>query len=139
MDAAKGEELSTTVTFHNESDRAVTLMFRPDMVQFVVHGPMGTIGCGTPRSIASPMRELFVTVGAKSHTALSVLFTATCGPGTFNDAGLYRIDARLDTRQASGRAISLKTWDSVATTNEPLLLRVREPRRAGPGRRPQLD
>lgn len=140
MDAAKGDELSTTVTFHNESDRPVTLMFRPDMVQFSLHGPQGSVSCGSPKSIASPIRELFVTVGAKSHTALGVLFTSTCAPGSFDDPGLYRIDARLDTRQASGRMINVRSWDSVATTTEPLLLRVRERRKGnGPGRRPQLD
>jgi hypothetical protein len=143
MDAAKGVDLSTTVTLVNDSDRPITLLFRPDMVQFSVSGPGGSVACGGTRSIGSPMRELFVTVGSKAKTSLSVLFTATCGAGTFDAPGLYRISAKLDTTQASGRSIDVKTWDDVAQSKQPLLLRVREPRHigtpAGASGRPSLD
>jgi hypothetical protein len=141
MDAAKGIDLSTTVTLANDSDRPITVLFRPDMVQFSVSGPGGSVACGGARSIGSPMRELFVTVGSKARTSLSVLFTATCGSGTFDAPGLYRISAKLDTTQASGRSINVKTWDDVAQSKQPLLLRVREPRHlAGTApSRPNLD
>lgn len=140
MDAAKGADLSTTVTLVNDSERPITLLFRPDMVQFSVSGPAGSASCGTARNIGSPMRELFVTVGSKGRTSLSVLFTAVCDAGTFDSPGLYRISAKLDTTQASGRSIDVKTWDDVAQTKSPLLLRVREARKAAPpSSRPSLD
>lgn len=139
MDAAKGVGLSTTVTLANDSDRPITLLFRPDMVTFSVSGPGGSVSCGTTRNVGSPMRELFVTVGSKARTSLSVLFTSTCDAGTFNQPGLYRVSARLDTTQASGRSINVKTWDEIAQSKSPLLLRVREANKAPPPSRPTLD
>lgn len=139
MDAAKGVDLSTTVTLVNDGDRAITLLFRPDMVQFTASGPGGSVACGSVRNIGSPMKELFVSVGAKGKTSLAVLFTATCNPGTFDQPGLYRVNAKLDTTQASGRTINVKTWDDVAVTKAPLLLRVREAHRPQPSARPNLD
>lgn len=139
MDAAKGVDLSTTVTLANDSDRPITLLFRPDMLQFSVSGPGGSVACGSQRNIGSPMRELFVTVGSKARTSLSVLFTATCGSGTFDAPGLYRISGKLDTTGASGRSINVKTWDDIASTKSPMLLRIREPHHAPPPSRPSLD
>lgn len=138
MDAAKGVDLSTTVTLANDGDRPITLLFRPDMLQFSVSGPAGTVGCGSPRNIG-PMRELYITVGSRARTSLSVVFTATCAPGTFDQPGLYRMSAKLDTTQASGRSVNVKTWDDVAQTKSPMLLRVREPHKAPPPSRPNLD
>jgi hypothetical protein len=138
MDAAKGADLTATVTLVNESDRAITLMFRPDMVQFGVNGPNGSQTCGSVRSIGSPMRELFVNVPSKGKTALGVMFTATCNGG-FDQPGLYRLTARLDTTQASGRSINLRTWDDVAKTRQPMLLRVRQPVRPTQQLHPSLD
>lgn len=139
MDAHKGVDLGTTVTLVNDGDRPITLLFRPDMVQFFVSGPVGNVSCGSPRNIGSPMRELFVTLGAKARTSLSVLFTATCSSGTFDQPGLYRVSAKLDTTLASGRSVNVKTWDGVALTKSPLLLRVREGHHAPPPGRPNLD
>lgn len=139
MDAAKGVDLTTNVTLVNDSDRAVTLLFRTDMMQFTASGPGGSVACGAVRNIGSPMKELFVTVGAKGKTSMGVMFTATCGPGTFDQPGLYRLDAKLDTTQASGRSINVKTWDDVAMTKQPLLLRVREAHHPPPPARPNLD
>lgn len=139
MDAAKGVDLSTTVTLVNDGDRPITLLFRPDMMQFSVSGPAGSVGCGSTRSIGSPMRELFVTVGSKSRTSIGVLFTATCASGTFDQPGLYRLGAKLDTTGASGRSVNVKTWDDIAQTKSPMLLRIREPHRAPPPARPSLD
>ncbi|MBX3226682.1 MAG: hypothetical protein KIT84_39325 [Labilithrix sp.] len=140
MDAAKGDDLTTTVSLVNETDRPIALLFRPDMVTFAVSGPGGSVACGAPRTIGSPIRELFVTVGVKGKTSLSILFTATCPSGTFDLPGLYRITPKLDTTNASGRSINIKSWDDVATAKAPLLLRVRQPKRPTlTGPRPALD
>lgn len=140
MDAAKGQELSTTVSLVNESDRPITLLFRPDMVNFALSGPAGTVACGAPRVIGSPPRDLFITVGVKARTSLGVLFTSTCPAGTFDHPGLYRLTPRLDTTNASGRHINVKSWDGVATSKSPLLLRIRQPKRPSiTGPRPSLD
>jgi hypothetical protein len=139
MDVGRGVELSTNIALANQSDRAITLMYRPDMMNFTVSGPVGNVSCGFPRQVGSPIRELFTTVAVKGRTDVSVMFSATCPPGTFDEPGLYRVLPRLDTTQASGRTIGLKSWDGVAIGKSPLLLRVRIPRKPGLPPRPTLD
>jgi hypothetical protein len=139
MDSARGVELGTTVTLTNGGDRPITLLFRPDMLVFTVSGPAGNVTCGTPRQVTSPIRELFNTVPAKGKLETSVLLTATCPPGTFDEPGIYQVEPKLDTSGASGRTLGIKTWDGVATANHPLLLRVRAARTPALPPRPILD
>ncbi|MBX3214182.1 MAG: hypothetical protein KF850_19260 [Labilithrix sp.] len=139
MDAARGGELGTSVTLTNGTDRPITLLYRPDMIQFAVSGPAGSVSCGAPRSVSSPIRELFVTVPVNGKTTTSVLLTTTCPAGTFDEPGVYRVTPRLDTTGASGRSIGLRTWDGLAAGRAPLLVRVRSPRTPALPPRPTLD
>ena len=140
LDVARGTEISTVVTLENPSDRPVTLLFRSDMVRFHVAGPAGSIACGSTRTVGSPLRELYSTVGAKGRASVSVLLTATCPRDTFDAAGIYRVTPVLDTSGASGRGVGLKTFDAAVNGDSPLLLRVRSPRRPATGpTRPALD
>jgi hypothetical protein len=139
MDAARGAELGTTVTLTNGTDRPISLLYRPEMLQFTVSGPAGSVSCGLPKTIASPIRELFITVPVKGRTATGVLITTTCPPGTFDEPGIYRVLPRLDTKNASGRSLGMKTWDGLALGKTPLLLRVRSQRKPAPLARPTLD
>jgi hypothetical protein len=139
MDAARGNELATTVTLTNGSDRPITLLYRPEMLQFVVSGPAGTVTCGQPKTVASPIRELFTTVAVNGKTSTTVLITTTCPAGTFDEPGVYRVTPKLDTTNASGRPLGLKTWEGVAVGKAPLLLRVRSPRKPALPPRPTLD
>lgn len=139
MDAARGAELTTTVTLKNEGERPITLLFRPDMLELRITGPSGSLWCGSPRTVDSPIRELFITVAAKGKTETSVLFTASCPAGTFDDPGVYRVLPRLDTTGASGRSIGLPTWEGVAVAKTPLLVRVRTPKSPALPPRARLD
>ncbi len=138
MDAARGVELQTSVTLTNGDDRPITLLYRPDMLQFAVSGPAGTTSCGTTR-LSTPPRELLSTVAAKGKLETAVLFTTTCPPGTFNDPGVYRVLPRLDTTGTSARSLGIKTWEGIALAKAPLLVRVRTPRTAALPPRPTLD
>ena len=141
MDAARGVDLSATVTLTNQSDRSVTLLHRSETVLFTVSGPAGTVSCGFPRIVGSPIRELFTTLAPKGKSQLTVLVNAICPPDTFDEPGIYRVLPRIDTRNASGRRIGLKTWDGAASGTTPMLLRVRNPRKpnATATKRPALD
>lgn len=139
MDAARGNELATTVTLTNGSDRPITLLYRPEMLQFSVSGPAGTVACGQPKTVSAPIRELFTTVAVNGRTSTTVLFTTTCPAGTFDEPGVYRLTPRLDTTNASGRTLGLKTWEGIAVGDSPLLLRVRTPRKPALPPRPTLD
>lgn len=139
IDVARGSEIPITVTATNEGDRALTLLFRPETLAFRITGAGGAIACGTSRSIGSPIRELFSTIGAKAKASTTVLVTTFCTADTFDDPGVYRIYPRLDTTGASGRAIGLKTWDGKSEGRMPTLLRVRTRRSSAGVTRPTLD
>lgn len=139
MDVARGFEVGATVTVANDGDKAATLLFRPETVRFAVSGPQGSVACGSPRYIDSPIRELYSTIAPRARASLTVLLTSRCPVDTFDEPGIYRVTAILDTSGASARSIGLKTWDGEATARAPLLLRVRTPRRPSPTTRPVLD
>lgn len=139
MDAARGRELATTVTLTNGTDRPITLLYRPEMLQFSVSGPAGTVSCGQAKTVSAPIRELFTTVPVNGKTSTTVLVTTTCPSGTFDEPGIYRVTPKLDTTNASGRSLGLKSWEGVAVAKTPLLLRVRSPRSPGLPPRPTLD
>lgn len=138
-DAARGSEISVTVTIANESDRAITTMFRPEMVRFSVSGPGGTVSCGRTRSVSSPIRELYTSLAPKAKTSITMLVTSLCPFDAFDEPGVYRVTPTFDTSAASGRPIGLRTWDATSSAKAPLLLRVRTPKRPRSAGRPALD
>lgn len=139
-DVARGIDVPITLTLANESDRAVTTFFRASTLAFTVNGPAGSVACGSPRAIAEPFRELFTTIGVKGKTSQTLLVSALCPAGTFDEPGVYRVVARLDTRGTSGRNVGLKTYDGEVIAKTPALIRVRTPRKtAPPAKKPQLD
>ena len=139
-DASRGIEIETTVTVSNEGDQAAVFLWRPETVRFTVSGPLGSSTCGTTAIIDSPIRELYSTLGVKGRASMSLLVTAKCPVDTFDEPGVFRVTAILDTSEASARVVGLKTWDGEATAKVPMLLRVRSQRRPGtPPTRPTLD
>lgn len=138
-DVGRGTEIGTTVTLANRSDRSAIVLFRPSTILFTVRGPNGSVACGQPRTIESPIRELYATIGAKQKLAQSLLLTSVCPAGTFDDPGVYRVIPQIDTTGTSARKIGLKTWDGAASGTAPMLLRVRTSRRPTPPTRPTLD
>lgn len=140
LDVARGNEISTTVTVANESDKPAVLLVRPELLRFNVAGPAGSVACGMTRAVDAPIRELFSTIGPKARTSVGILVSAVCPADTFDEPGIYRVVAVLDTSAASGRSIGLKTWDGEVTARSPMLLRVRTPRRPPTSTtRPALD
>lgn len=139
IDVARGGEIPITVTATNETDRALTLLFRPETLSFRVTGAGGSVACGAARAIGSPIRELYSTLGAKAKTAMTVLVSTFCPSDTFDDPGVYRIYPKLDTTGASGRGIGLRTWDDTTEGRMPTLLRVRGRRQTSERPRPTLD
>lgn len=126
LDASFGKDLSTTVTLANDGDASVTTFFRSTAIGFRVQGPGGTTTvCGATRTVASPIRELFTTLKPRGRTALSVLFTTVCPPDAFARPGIYRVFSVLDTTQASGRSIGVRSWDGKVESATPLVVRVR--------------
>lgn len=140
LDASFGKDLSTTVTLANGGEASVTTFFRSNAIGFRVQGPGGTTTvCGTPRAVASPIPELFTTLKPRGRTSLAVLFTTVCPPETFARPGIHRVFAVLDTTQASGRSIGVRTWDGKIESAAPLVVRVRRTKDASAIPAPKLD
>jgi hypothetical protein len=140
LDIARGSEISTTVTVANGGDKPAILLLRPETLRFTVNGPGGSVACGSVRTVDSPIRELYSTIGVKGRASIAVLITAICPADTFDEPGIFRVTPVLDTSNASGRPIGLKTWDGSVTGSTPMLLRVRTQRRPPTSTtRPALD
>ncbi|MDB4945294.1 MAG: hypothetical protein JWP97_4828 [Labilithrix sp.] len=139
-DTRRGAEIGTSVTVQNEGDTTALLLFRAETIRFAVAGPQGSFACGGTASVESPIRELYGSIGAKQRASLALLLDAMCPVDSFDEPGIYRVTATLDTTSASARSIGLKTWDGEATARAPLLLRVRNARRPMADKpRPALD
>ncbi|AKV03597.1 hypothetical protein AKJ09_10260 [Labilithrix luteola] len=140
LDVARATELGTSVTLRNVGGRSATLLFRPSTLGFSVRGPSGSIRCENTREGGTPIRELFSTVAPRGSVSTSFLLNALCPPDTFSEPGIYRVTPSLDTRDSSGRAIGIKTWDGEVTGTVPMLLRVRQRRSSATKEpRPSLD
>lgn len=139
-DIARGAEIETSVTVTNDGDQSALLLFRPEVIRFDVTGPQASASCGGTASVTSPIRELYGSIGVKQKASLALLLNTMCPTDTFDEPGIYRVTATLDTTSASARSIGLKTWDGESTARAPLLLRVRNPRRPPANKpRPTLD
>jgi len=68
------------------------------------------------------------------------MVSVLCPEHTFDQAGLYMVRARLDTRRASGAGIGLRTFDGDVPADKATRVRVREDHGVGaPSPRPKLD
>jgi hypothetical protein len=130
LDLARGREVETTVTLHNDGEHPIAVWFRPDMIQVDVSSPSGTLVCATTEAARTPISELVIDVPSKGSTSTSVLLTALCPVGAFDAPGIYRIFPRLDTTKIPNGPTSLSLWRGVAKSKAPLLVRVRLPRQA---------
>jgi hypothetical protein len=130
LDLARGREVETTVTLHNDGEHPIAVWFRPDMIQVDVATPSGTIACASKEAARTPISELVIDLPSKGSTSTSVLLTALCPVGTFDAPGVYRIFPRLDTTKIPTVPLSLRLWRGIAKSSAALLLRVRLPRQA---------
>ncbi len=139
IDVERPQNLSIPVKLTNAGPRAVTLLYRAQTLGFDVDGPGGPRRCRWPSDVGAPIREVFTRVGARGHASVDVLLEDLCPDETFDQAGLYTIVPRLDTRKASGKAIGMRTFDGEVQGETPLLLRVRKPASPALAARPRLE
>jgi hypothetical protein len=141
VDAASGEEIEISVTVRNAGTRRVYFMLHPETLAFDVEGAHAATHCTSGRGLVA-IRELFTALGPGEKASLPVLVTTLCPPHTFDEPGLYAVRPSLDTTQASGNSIGLRTFDGRVEAATPLLLRVRHERRSSTPalpNRPSLD
>jgi hypothetical protein len=95
-------------------------------MRFEVTGPHGNEDCRWPLAPVAAMHELFTTLRGGGSADLSVLLDAYCSSRSFEDPGLVIIRPELDTRQASGADIGLRTFDGRVLASSPVIVRLRQ-------------
>jgi len=132
IDAESGRDLVIEVSAENTTTRPIHLMLRPETLAFEVSSSKGVRACTGKTHPASPIAEVFTTIPPHGRASTSVLLSTICPDATFQSAGLYTVEARIDTRHASGKAIGLDTFDGVVRAGEPTLVRIRRDRARRP-------
>ncbi len=139
VDAPRPTDVTIPVTLRNASGHPVTLRFRPETLRFEVTGPTGKVDCPWPTLPTAPMRELFTTLPPGGSSSLDLVLASYCGNRTFDTPGLFLVSPRLDTRQASGEVIGIRSFDGVVFAQRPTVVRLRTGAAAPqPLRRPAL-
>ena len=147
VDLGRGREVALGVKVTNHSKTPVRFLLRPETLAFDVTGPSGlggsdpppTARCAWPGPPPAPIPEAFTRLAPGATTELTIVLDAFCPEGTLDQAGLYFIRARLDTRHTSGTSLGLATFDGEALAGAVTRLRVRESARSASSRpRPEL-
>jgi hypothetical protein len=132
IDAEIGSGLLVEVWVENTTSRPIRLMLRPETLAFEVASTKGVLQCSLKSHQASPIAEVFAEAPPHGKLSTSVLLASVCPDGTFREAGLYTVTARVDTRHASGRSIGIETFDGLVKASAPTLVRVRHDRAPRP-------
>jgi hypothetical protein len=133
VDAERAPDAAVTISAKNDSTAPLFFLFRPETIALDVTGPSGigvtdpspTVRCAWQGAPPPPIRELFTRLAPRATDALTILPSALCPDGTFDQPGLYIVRGRLDTRRASGASIGLHTLNAEVAGDGATRLRVR--------------
>ena len=147
LDTERAGDVSIGVTVANVSAATHSFLFRPETLVFEVTGPTGigvtdpspTVRCASDIDPGTSIREVFTTLAPRGRTSIGLLLKGFCPEGTFDHAGLYLVRARLDTRDASGAEVGLRTFDGEVASEKVTALRIRREAMPFPSRRPTLE
>jgi hypothetical protein len=147
LDTERSGDVSIGVTIANVSAATHSFLFRPETLVFEVTGPTGigvtdpspTVRCASDIDPGTSIREVFTTLTPRGRTSLGLLLKGFCPETTFDQAGLYLVRARLDTRVASGAEVGLRTFEGEVASDKVTALRVRREAMPFPSRRPTLE
>lgn len=99
VDAPTLRDAKLSATVRNVGDRAALVHLRPDLLEFTVTQPDGTVvGCGMRGLRRSPVRDFFHTIAPKGSETLSVLLDEACPRELFKVPGVYEIRTVLHAR-----------------------------------------
>jgi len=141
VDAMAPNDIEIPVTLRNEAERTVVIRFRPEVLAFDVIGPGGIEHCEWPTQVSAPTQELFVSLPPNGAETLDIGLADYCTRGSALDrSGLLIVRPRLDTRNASGVSVGLRTFDGTLIATKPTVIRLhRGAGKVGPLRRPRLE
>jgi len=86
------------------------------------------------------MPEMFTTLAPNGSETLYLGLADYCTKGSLNRSGLVVVRPWLDTRDASGRSVGLRTFDGTLIATTPTVVRLhRGGAPEGPLKRPRLE
>jgi hypothetical protein len=139
VDATSASAIEIPLTLRNDGARAVVLRFRPESLRFDLLNQERSERCTWPGQPGAPLRELFTTVPPKATSSLTVVLGTFCTTHAFDQAGLYVVTARLDTRGTSGASLGLHTFDGEVFATSSTVVRLRRGRAPKVPARPRLE
>jgi hypothetical protein len=139
IDSLAPESIEISLTLRNEGTEPTIVRLRPETLSFDVIAPDSVQTCVWPTVPGAPLREAYTRIGHQGSASISVLLSAYCSGHALDQAGLYVVRARLDTRKASGAAIGYRTFDGVVVAVTPTIVRLHRGNATRSLRRPRLE
>ena len=136
-DARSARGVTVSVSLTNQSSQAKHVYFRREALSFEVSGPNGLVRCEPGPDVRAPDRLGFSRVKAGGRIVAKSLLIELCPEGTFDEPGLYLIDAGFDARR-SGSEFGLDAFTGQLESQVPVTVRVQEgPKPLSPRHSPQ--
>jgi hypothetical protein len=139
VDASAAEGIDIPLTLRNDGTQPVVVRLRPETLAFDVIGPDSVQTCSWPSVPGAAVREAFTRIAPGASAPLDVLLSAYCGGHMLDQAGLYVVRPRLDTRRASGESIGIRSFDGVVVGATPTVVRLHRGNAVPALRRPRLE
>jgi len=139
VDAESASRIEIPVTLRNDGARAVVVRFRPESLRFDLVKQEGVEHCAWPSLPGAPLRELFTTVPPNGTSSVTAVLGTYCSAHSFDQAGLFLVLARLDTRGTSGASLGLHTFDGEVSAASPTIVRLHRGRAPRILARPKLE
>jgi hypothetical protein len=124
VDAPTAQDIVIPLTLRNEGSSPVIVRFRPDTLGFDVSRGGMTQPCAWPTLSPAPTREIFETVAPHGALRISLELKAFCAAAILERPGLLTVWPWLDTRNASGNAIGIRSLDDLVVAGRPTMVRL---------------
>jgi hypothetical protein len=124
VDAVAPNDIGIPVALRNDGTHAAVVRFRPEVLSFDIVGPGGVDHCAWPTMPAEALREMFTTLAPKRSETLDVTLSSYCIGHGLDLGGLIVVRPRLDTSNASGAALGLRSFDGEVIAMTPTIVRL---------------
>jgi hypothetical protein len=124
VDAASPNEIAIPLTLRNDGAHATVVRFRPEVLDFDIIGPGGVERCDWPTVPAAALPEMFTTLAPKAAETLEVTLSSYCTGHGLDQPGLIVVWPRLDTHDATGAELHMRSFDGEVVAGAPTIVRL---------------
>jgi len=124
-DAATARQVTVAVSVVNRGKEPRHLYFRREGLSFQVSGPSGLVRCEPGPDARAPDRQSFSRIKPGGRVSAVSRLIELCPDGTFDDPGLYLIDASFASNR-SGSSFGLSAYTGSFESRAPVAVRVQK-------------